>query len=64
MSYVISAEYGELLDGYAEANEALGLAVRNCRFGEIPALVRERAEWQAVLARCWKFAQGEDRRHG
>lgn len=57
MSYVISAEYGELLDGYNATNEELGIAVRNARFAEIPALVRERAAWVEVMQRCPMFVQ-------
>lgn len=64
VSYVISAEYGELLEGYAETNEALGIAVRNCRFAEIPALVQERAAWVEVMARCPMFVQDGSRANG
>lgn len=61
MSFVISAEYGELIDGYNATNEQLGIAVRNCRFAEIPALVQERAAWREVMDRCPMFVQGEVR---
>lgn len=55
--YVISPEYGELLEGYAATNEELGIAVRNCRFGQIPALVQERAAWVEVMRRCPMFVE-------
>lgn len=64
MSFVISAEFGELLDGYNATNEELGIAVRNCRFDAIPALVQERAAWVEVMHRCPMFVQGEGRANG
>lgn len=61
MSYVISAEFGALIDGYNATNEELGMAVRNCRFDVIPALVQERAAWREVMDRCPMFVQDEGR---
>lgn len=68
MSFVISAEYGELLDGYNVTQDELSTLVRipwvlwsGSAEERFSMLLQERAEWQAAMKRCPMFVQGEGR---
>ena len=58
--YVISYDYGQLVEGWQAAQDALAQAVQAagtgiCNAHEIATYAHERAQWAACMSRCPVF---------
>lgn len=61
MSYVLTAQYGQVIEGFHAAGEAM-LRAKVARDWEGFALAaQEREEWVDLAKRCPKFVQEDDR---
>ncbi len=61
MRYVLTAEYGQVIEGFHAAGEAMLRAKVARDWEEFALAAQEREEWAELAARCPKFVQDDDR---